>query len=187
MTKLDGWEGPTNSLLPPWIRSYPGRKIMKQGRHCCHHSCLNCIFRRAEIPHQVINNSTACFEKTLVGDFPGGPVVKNVPAKTGDTSSITGPGRSHMLWAAKPMMPAFPRAHTPQQEKPHLAQLEKRPHTAMKTHCSQNLKQTNKQTSSWSWSSSREVFRSWVGSQRQESLGCLYFLFWKAPYGKKAK
>ena len=31
------------------------------------------------------------------GDFPGGAVVKNPPANTGDTGSSPGPGRSHML------------------------------------------------------------------------------------------
>ena len=30
-------------------------------------------------------------------DFPGGTVVKNPPANAGDTGSIPGPGRSHML------------------------------------------------------------------------------------------
>ena len=30
-------------------------------------------------------------------DFPGGTVVKNPPAKAGDTGSSPGPGRSHML------------------------------------------------------------------------------------------
>ena len=29
-------------------------------------------------------------------DFPGGPVVKSMPAKAGDRGSIPGPGRSHM-------------------------------------------------------------------------------------------
>ena len=29
-------------------------------------------------------------------DFPGGTVVKSLPANTGDTGSIPGPGRSHM-------------------------------------------------------------------------------------------
>ena len=32
-----------------------------------------------------------------LGDFPGGAVVKNPPANAGDTGSISGPGRSHML------------------------------------------------------------------------------------------
>ena len=29
-------------------------------------------------------------------DFPGGPVVKNLPANAGDTGWIPGPGRFHM-------------------------------------------------------------------------------------------
>ena len=29
-------------------------------------------------------------------DFPGGVVVKNLPANAGDTGSIPGPGRAHM-------------------------------------------------------------------------------------------
>ena len=32
-------------------------------------------------------------------DFPGGAVVKNLPANAGDTGSSSGPGRSHMLWS----------------------------------------------------------------------------------------
>ena len=31
-----------------------------------------------------------------IQDFPGGPVVKNPPAKAGDMGSIPGPGRLHM-------------------------------------------------------------------------------------------
>ena len=34
-------------------------------------------------------------QKTEIWDFPGGPVVKNPPSNTGDTSSIPGPGSSH--------------------------------------------------------------------------------------------
>ena len=34
-----------------------------------------------------------------LGDFPGGTVFKNLPANAGDTGSIPGPGRSHMLWS----------------------------------------------------------------------------------------
>ena len=33
------------------------------------------------------------------GDFPGGAVVKNLPAKAGDTGLTPGPGRSHMPWS----------------------------------------------------------------------------------------
>ena len=32
------------------------------------------------------------------GGFPGGPVVKNLPCNMGNTGSIPGPGRPHMLW-----------------------------------------------------------------------------------------
>ena len=35
-------------------------------------------------------------EKIWLG-FPGGTVVKNMPANAGDTGSSPGPGRSHML------------------------------------------------------------------------------------------
>ena len=32
----------------------------------------------------------------MLRDFPGGPVVKNLPADAGDMGSSPGPGRSHM-------------------------------------------------------------------------------------------
>ena len=35
--------------------------------------------------------------RTKHQDFPGGPVVKNLPANAGDTGLIPNPGRSHML------------------------------------------------------------------------------------------
>ena len=31
--------------------------------------------------------------------FPGGSEVKNLPANAGDTGSVPGPERSHMLWS----------------------------------------------------------------------------------------
>ena len=37
--------------------------------------------------------------KVLCTDLPGGAVVKNLPASSGDTASIPGPGRSHMPWS----------------------------------------------------------------------------------------
>ena len=36
-------------------------------------------------------------KKVETGDFPRGAVVKNPPANAGDTGSIPGPGRCHML------------------------------------------------------------------------------------------
>ena len=38
-----------------------------------------------------------------MGDFPGGPVVKNPPANAGDMGLIPGLGRSHVLGATKPV------------------------------------------------------------------------------------
>ena len=49
--------------------------------------------------------------KEEVSDFPGGPVVKNPPANTGDTGSIPGLGRFHMARATKPVLQS-PRAAT---------------------------------------------------------------------------
>ena len=37
-------------------------------------------------------------QKVWDQDFPGGPVHRNPPANTGDTGSISGPGRFHMPW-----------------------------------------------------------------------------------------
>ena len=34
--------------------------------------------------------------KTVLGGFPGGSVIKNLPANAGDTGLIPDPGRSHM-------------------------------------------------------------------------------------------
>ena len=39
------------------------------------------------------------------GGFPGGSVVKNLPANVGDKGSTPGPGRSHMLWSNKAHIP----------------------------------------------------------------------------------
>ena len=36
--------------------------------------------------------------KKNVKDFPGSPVVKNLPASGGGMGSIPGPGRFHMWW-----------------------------------------------------------------------------------------
>ena len=33
-----------------------------------------------------------------LGDFPDGPLFKNLPANAGDTDLIPGPARSHMPW-----------------------------------------------------------------------------------------
>ena len=50
--------------------------------------------------------------------FPGGPVVKSLPANSGDTSSILGLGRFHMPWGnsacAPQLLSLHSRAHEPQ-------------------------------------------------------------------------
>ena len=63
-------------------------------------------------------------------DFPGGPVVKNPPARGRGMGSIPGPGRSHMPWSNKACVPqllsppaataeaCLPRARAPHREKP---------------------------------------------------------------------
>ena len=38
------------------------------------------------------------FKNKAIGDLPGGPVVKNPPAKAGNTGLISGAGSFHMLW-----------------------------------------------------------------------------------------
>ena len=51
-------------------------------------------------------------------DFPGGTVVKNLPANAGDRGSSPGPGKSHMPQSNKACAPQLlslrPRAHEPQ-------------------------------------------------------------------------
>ena len=50
--------------------------------------------------------------KTFIWDFLGGIVVKNLPANTGDTGSIPGPGRSHMLRSNQARAPQLLSLHT---------------------------------------------------------------------------
>ena len=38
--------------------------------------------------------------KRLAGGFPADSVVKNLPANVGDMGSITGLGRSYLLWSS---------------------------------------------------------------------------------------
>ena len=56
------------------------------------HNCAPDRFGCLEHP-QPINEA---FKARLL-DLPGGPVVKNPPANVGDSGSIPGPGRLHML------------------------------------------------------------------------------------------
>ena len=57
-----------------------------------------------------------------MGGFPGGPVVRSLPCKVEDATSIPHLGKSRRLWGnqahAQLLKPAHPRAYAPQQEKP---------------------------------------------------------------------
>ena len=68
---------------------------------------LNPFFRQKLLPESnkesvVSGTIHVCFYKQESTDkekglgFPGGAVVKNLPANAGDTGSSPGPGRSHM-------------------------------------------------------------------------------------------
>ena len=39
------------------------------------------------------------FKNNQKGDFPGGPLVENLPANAGDMGSVPDPGRSHEQWS----------------------------------------------------------------------------------------
>ena len=45
------------------------------------------------------SNSNSFNSKQKDGDFSGGTVVNNPPDNVGDTGSVPGPGRAHMLWS----------------------------------------------------------------------------------------
>ena len=47
---------------------------------------------------ECLKNCSQVRRKCILG-IPGGPMVKNSPAKAGDMGSIPGLGRSHMLWS----------------------------------------------------------------------------------------
>ena len=67
--------------------------------------------------------------KAIPRGFPGGAVVKNLPANAGDTGLSPGPGRSHMPWSnearAPQLLSLHSRACEPQLLKP--ARLEPAP------------------------------------------------------------
>ena len=89
--------------------------------------------------------------KNIQWDFPGGTVDKNLPANSGDTGSIPGPGRCHTLqsnWASEPqplahaLEPASHNywAHVPQLLKPDC--LEPVLHNK-RNHCSEKTEHNN--------------------------------------------
>ena len=49
--------------------------------------------------------------KVLLGDFPGGPVVKNLPANAGDMGLTPGPRRSYMSYGNETHVPQLLKLH----------------------------------------------------------------------------
>ena len=62
-------------------------------RHCCRHfTCINSFNPRSSATKQL----TIYSQFKIFWGFPGGAVVKNLPANEGDTGLSPGLGRSHM-------------------------------------------------------------------------------------------
>ena len=77
----------------------------------------------AKKPNNIVSNSLKTLKNGPHQDFPGGPVVRNLPAKAGDTGSIPGPGRFHMPQSNKAGVPQLlkhthPTVYALKQEKP---------------------------------------------------------------------
>ena len=51
-------------------------------------------------------------KKIIIWDFPTGPMVKNPPAKAGDTGSVPGPGRFHTPKGNHGHAPHLPSLHS---------------------------------------------------------------------------
>ena len=51
---------------------------------------------KIEDAHKLLGKISEGLKKCVLWDFPGGPVVKNLPANAGDSGLISGPGGSHM-------------------------------------------------------------------------------------------
>ena len=88
--------------------------------------------------HRAVGTSyqSTKFKKAQFWGFPGGAVIENLPASSGDTGSSPGPGRSHMPrgnWAHAPQLLSLcSRAHEPQLLKP--LHLEPVPHNKRSHH-----------------------------------------------------
>ena len=66
--------------------------MLIQHTHTHTYVCV-CIY----INNLLVLGLTSICRKKVLENFPGGPIVKNLPSNAGDTGSIPGPGRFHML------------------------------------------------------------------------------------------
>ena len=123
--------------------------------------------------------------KTFEGDFPGGSVVKNLPANAGDMGSIPGQGGTHMLWsklrlwatAIEPNSRACaPQQETPQQWEASAPQWESSPLWLQleKAHTQQRRPSTAKNKNKF-WGSLNEgtVWLLWEGKMNNTELWVL--------------
>ena len=68
--------------------------MIHKWKFCYYHSKIrNCL----KIENRYLKQNVS-FKRGGQG-FPGGAVVKNLPANAGDTGLSPGPGRSHMPWS----------------------------------------------------------------------------------------
>ena len=81
-------------------------KILFEGKIILNLKLFSHLFVKHNIQH-TIEAITHRYKTPRRGgnwDFPGGPVVKNVPDNAGEVGSILGPGRSHMPWTSSARM-----------------------------------------------------------------------------------
>ena len=122
------------SSLSPRHRPPPCIPRVVQGRGT--QRFLACLSQLYLVPSLVSiglqpgKQNQSVYLKQGFGDFPGGAVVKNLPANAGDTGSSPGPGRCHVPRSSQARAPQLlslcattteahvPRARAPQRERP---------------------------------------------------------------------
>ena len=107
-----------------WAKSRHTLELLKQ------HLVVCLAFRTISVwmylnYHHRSHSNMGWWQQCLVGDFPGRPVVKNMPGNVGDMGSISGPGRSHMPWSNQVSAPQLLSQCSATREYPLLTTLKK--------------------------------------------------------------
>ena len=84
------WRNETHTVIRLLISNIQYKQTKEQYLHCEGEWSLHLKFYSMPSYHS----------RVWVGNFPGGPVVKSLPANARDTVSIPGSGRFHMLWGS---------------------------------------------------------------------------------------
>ena len=106
-TKPPSWEQPkcppSGERINEWyVQSHEPLPAIKRSKVWRHTTILNfkdCNWRKSEAwfhLYDLLEKGRLVTESSWGLDFPGGPAVKNLPAKAGDTGSIPDLGRLHM-------------------------------------------------------------------------------------------